>query len=117
MADLEIIEETPVTMAQLRDQLGKIKERDGELNFRSNKTEEFLNSYVTLDAKATEELKQKLEGLNIPRLKEEHIVKLIDLLPVTPEEVKSILQGYTITVTKDNLGKLASAIKEVVPEK
>jgi DNA-directed RNA polymerase subunit F len=107
-----IIEEKPITMAELKDELKKIKKRDEELNFRAEKTQEYLDIFVTLKDKEAKELFKKVEALEIPRLKPEHIVKLIDILPASPDEVKLVLQGYTITVTKENLKRVADAIKE-----
>ena len=112
MVKPEIIQETPISMVEAKDELNKIKKKDGELNFRAEKTEEYLNQFTNLDIKKSNELKGKLEGLKIPRLKEEHIIKIVDLMPLSAEEVKTILGGYTITITNDNLKKIAEAVKE-----
>ena len=116
MSKPEIKEEQPITMAELKEDLKKIKKRDEELNFRAEKTQEYLDQFVTIKDKDAKELFKKIEGLDVPRLKPEHIVKLIDILPTTPEEVKMVLQGYTITVTKENLKRIADAIKESTKE-
>lgn len=112
MTNLKISSETPVTMAELKEDLKKIKERDGSLNFRAEKTEEYMDSFATLSAKEAKELYKKIEALDVPRLKAEHIVKLVDLLPATQDEVKIVLQGYTITLTKENMKRVADAIAE-----
>ncbi|MBU0461544.1 MAG: hypothetical protein KJ574_03075 [Nanoarchaeota archaeon] len=112
MTNQVIIKETPITMAELREQLKAIKKRDEEFSFRAGKTDEYLNHFVTLKLKEAEELINKIKALDIPRLKEEHIAKIVDLLPDHLEEVKSVLQGYTITVTKENLKKIADVVSE-----
>lgn len=114
---VKVLSETPITMAELREDLKKIKERDNELNFRANKTEEYLNMFSAMDAGKAVELKDKIKKLDVPRLKEEHMTKIIDIMPSTPEEVKSLLQGYTITVNNDNLKKIADAVAEFIPKK
>ncbi len=91
-----------------------IKKRDGELNFRAGKTEEYLNYFATLKAKEADELAQKIRDLEIPRLKEEHIIKIIDLLPDDIEEVKLTLQGYPLTVTKENIKKIADVVSKYI---
>ncbi len=116
MSSLKIIAETPATMAELKEDLAKIKSRDKELSFRSNKTDEYLNQFVLLSAKEAKELKEKLEKLEIPRVKPEHIVKMVDLLPVSAEEVKTVLSGYTITISNDNCKKIADLVKEYQPK-
>ena len=111
MVKPEIIQETPISMADLKEELGKTKKKAKELNFRAEKAEEHLNQFTILSLAKSKELREKLEKLKIPRLKEEHIIKIIDLIPKTVEEIKSILQGYTVTITNDNLKKIAEVIK------
>ncbi len=112
MTKPEIIDEKPINMATLKEELKKIKKRDDALNFRAERTEEYLSQFVELKDKETKDLCKKIEALDVPRLKQEHIVKLVDILPVTPDEVKLVLQGYTITVTKENMKRVADAIQE-----
>ena len=114
MTKPEVISENPIAMAELKDELKKIKKRDEELNFRAEQTEEYLNQFVSTKPKEAKDLFKAIDDLGVPRLKPEHIIKLVDLLPTTPDEVKMILQGYTITVTKDNLKKIADVIKGAV---
>ncbi|MBW2967002.1 hypothetical protein KY362_00805 [Candidatus Woesearchaeota archaeon] len=116
MAMSDTVSEQPITMAELKDELKKIRKRDEELNFRAEKTEEYLSQFDILPDKSAKELFKKIEGLDIPRMKPEHIVKLIDILPTTQEEVHLVLQGYTITVTKENMKRVADVIKEHTKE-
>ena len=85
-----------------------IKKRDKELNFRANKTEEYLQHFATL--KNSDELLKKLEGLKIPRFKELHIAKIIDVMPQNIEDLKSILKAYPVTVSNDNLKKIMGVV-------
>jgi DNA-directed RNA polymerase subunit F len=112
MSNPNVTSETPITMAELKDELEKIKKRDNALNFRAEKTEEYLQAFGNIGDKEAKEIYKKIEALEIPRMRPEHIVKLIDILPATPEEVKLVLQGYTITVTKENLKRISDAIQE-----
>ncbi len=114
---MNILSEAPITMAQLKDDLKKIYKRDEELNFRATKTDEYLKNFVHLNLTKAKELQKALEGLNVPRLKEEHIVKLIDLLPGSIEELKTIFSGYTVTVSADNQKKIVETIKPYVSTK
>ena len=114
MSTLSIIEETPVTMVQLKEDLKKIKKRDEELNFRANKTEEYLNAFVTMKKNDAAEFSKKLHDLEIPRLKEEHMVKIVDIVPNSVEELKAIMSGYTITISADNAKKIVDVVAEYV---
>ncbi len=112
MVKPEIIHESPISMADLKEELKEIKKKTEKVNFRIEKTQEYLNQFTILDLKKSQELKEKINKLNIPRLKEEHIVKIIDLIPSSVEEVKSALSSYTITVTSANLKKIAECLKD-----
>lgn len=110
MGKPEILKEEPITMAEMKIELERIKERDEELNFRATKTEEYLQQFELPNKKKTEEMIKKIKGLKIPRLKDIHIVKVIDLMPDSIEEIKGILQAYPITVTQENMKKILGAL-------
>src|SRR3972149_577514 len=99
----KILSETPVTMAALKAEMERIKERDGELNFRGQRTEEHLAQFVKLSKEQADELAKKIEALNVSRLKPEHITKIVDLLPATLDDLKVVLQGYSLAITNDNM--------------
>ena len=115
MADLQIISEVPMNIHELKKELERIKKRDSELNFRANKTEEYLNQVAV--HKNSDELFDKIMKLSIPRLKEQHIHKIIDITPTTLNELKIVLQGYTITINNESMKKIVDAINEFLEKK
>lgn len=115
MADVQIISENPMNIHQLKKELEKIKKRDGELNFRANKTEEYLSQIATL--KNADELFDRIMKLGIPRLKEQHVHKIIDIAPATVNELKALLQAYTITVNNESMKKIVDTINEFLEKK
>ena len=117
MSDPEIISETPISMAELKDELGNIKKRDKELNFRASKVEEYLNQFVHIKGNQCKEIYEKIVKLQIPRLKDQHIYKIVDIMPATVDELKTVLQGYTITVNNENMKKIVDIINEYLPKK
>ena len=116
MPSLTIIGETPVIMVEVKENIAKIKARDKALRFRSARTEEFLNQFVHLSLHDAQELREKLEKFEIPRVKPDHIVKIVDLLPLSAEEVKSVLSGYALTISSENCKKIADLVKEYQPK-
>lgn len=116
MADMQIISETPINISQLKRELERIKKRDNELNFRSSRTEEYLNQTAS-DAKNADELFDKIMKLNIPRLREQYVHKIIDIMPTTVNELKTVLQGYTITLNNESIKKIVDAINEFFEKK
>lgn len=110
--DPEIIEKTPVSLAEVKSELSRIKKRDDKLSFRGNKTEEHINSVHSVSEKIAKEMFSAIEKLKVLRMKPEHIIKLIDLMPSTEAEVKYVVGSMTLTVSKENITKIYKIIKE-----
>ena len=104
----EIIEKQPVTLTEIKSVLEKNESED----FRAQKTYEYVKEFAKLNKKQAQELKQKLMDLNIIRLKEEIIVKIIDLLPKSEGELKAILQSFNVTLPKDQLKSILNTVVE-----
>ncbi|MBI2659167.1 hypothetical protein HYX05_03675 [Candidatus Woesearchaeota archaeon] len=115
MADAQIISEAPISIYQLKKELERIKKRDSELNFRANKTEEYLGQVAAL--KNPDELFGRIMKLNIPRLREQHVQKIIDIAPTTMNDLKVIVQGYTITLNSESMKKIVETINEFLEKK
>ena len=114
MAKPVVISETPINLSMIKEELAKIKKRDKELNFRANKVEEHLGQFSPLERKKADELYKKIDGLKVPRLRDIHIHKIIDILPTTGEDVKLVLQGYTVTVKQEHMKKVAETVKAFI---
>ena len=112
---LEILSETPINASQLKEELAKIKQRDKELNFRAAKTEEHLASIGV--NKNAEAIFDKISKLNTPRLKEQHIHKIADIMPATIKDLKVVMQGYTISLSNENMKKIADIINSFSAKK
>jgi len=102
--------ETPISCSEVKETLEAIQKKEKELNFRAQKTMDYLESTSPLSAKKAQELYKKLEGLKVSRLREVHFTKLVDIMPTKEDDVKVVLSGYAgLTVKKDDLKKIAEA--------
>ena len=110
MAPTNVIAENPISMYDLKAELEKIKKRDKELNFRAARTEEYLNQVVSFNKSS--DLYGKLVKLDIPRLKDSHIKKIMDIMPKTANDLKVVLQGYTVSVSNENIKKIVDTINQ-----
>lgn len=108
MAEIEILQETPLTMRELAEKLDEIKKRDKEVGFRAKKTAEYLALFA--EKKQKEDLKQKILELNIPRLKERHIVKVIDVMPKEIESLKALFVGENLTLKQEDLKRIVECL-------
>tara|TARA_Y100000310_G_C20586046_1_gene765456 strand:+ start:1033 stop:1380 length:348 start_codon:yes stop_codon:yes gene_type:complete len=114
MPQAEIIEEKPITMVETKEKLSSLEKKQKELNFRATKTHEYLKKFAKTDFKKSQELYKKIQDLDIPRLKDRQIVKIVDLLPGNVSDLKIIFSGETITITSENLQKIVDVMKEYV---
>ena len=115
MPNPKLIEEKPVTLVDLKNDLEKIEKRDKELNFRATKTEDHLDSIETF--KDIRPVFEKINKLNIPRLREQHIYKIIDTMPKTVKDLKVVMQGYTVSLNNENLKKIVDVINSFTEKK
>lgn len=63
-----------------------------------------------MSIKDAEEIKKKLRGLDITRLNEKHIAKIIDVMPTDVESLKLIFAGET-SVKQEDLEKVLECLK------
>lgn len=112
MQNINVVDKEALSLAELKEELLNIQKRDEELGFRSGKTLEYVNSFSTLSKEKFDELKAKLVELDIPRLKDDHMVKIADLLPVSVADLDVILQGYPITISKENQARIVEVVAD-----
>ena len=110
MAEIKIISETPITLTEVKEKVTKIKEREIELGFKINRTKEYIDNFIQLKPKEVEELKKKLTELNVPRLRDRHIVKILDILPKNMDGLKTIFAGEPVTIKQEELKKILDTV-------
>ena len=59
-----------------------------------------------------EELFDEIESLDVPRLKDKHIIKLIDFLPKTVEDLDVIIEGYPLTLSDEDKEAIVETITD-----
>ena len=112
MVNPQFVEEKSLSLVDAKAILAKIEKRDEEMNYLSNKAKEYLDNFVTLSVKKKEELQKNLADLNLTRLKEDHIMKIIDFLPKTIEDLKTVLQAYPLSMPKKDQEAIVKVVKE-----
>jgi DNA-directed RNA polymerase subunit F len=112
MSSPTVLEETSIPNYAVKEAL-LANQKEGELNFRANKTLEYLNAVPVVKKKDGEKAVAELMKLEIPRFKDVHAHKLVDAMPVGVEEVKSVLSAYTITLSKENLDRIQEVLSKI----
>ena len=80
-------------------------ERDSENEFKK-----FIKKFVKIKLEKIKEMRKKLEELNLLKMKPEHIVKIIDLMPEDAECINKIFND--ISLDEDETKKILEIVKE-----
>src|SRR3989344_6863689 len=102
----KIISQTAITLSELKSEIEVMKKREAEPSVRVTKMEDYINSFSPLPAAKEKQLIEAIRKLEVPRMRDEFIYKIIDLLPSTVDDLKVIMQGYVISVSNENLAKI-----------
>lgn len=111
MSEFTIIEENPVTLSILKDQLKAI-EKEGTLSFRGEKTKNYVETFELLSSKDSKKFSEEIKELNIPRLRDRHIVKILDIMPKDLDSLKILLSGETLTINSEDMKKILDVIPQ-----
>ena len=106
MANIKILEERPITISEVKERIWENKNPIP----KGIKTLAYLKSVSTLKEKKALELKEELEKLGLARLKDKHIVKLIDIMPTDMDSLKVIL-SQDVTLKQEDLQKILEVLK------
>lgn len=80
------------------------KDKDNDEFFK------FMKNFMKLDPKQAKELRKKIEELKLMKIRPEHLVKIIDLLPEDEEDLNKIF--IDVSLDKDETKKVLDTIKE-----
>ncbi|MEM4499873.1 MAG: hypothetical protein QXD62_00800 [Candidatus Woesearchaeota archaeon] len=98
----------PVSIAEIKELLEK---RESEIkDIRIKKTLEYCKEFAKVDAKTARKIIEELKNLQILRLNDEIIVKIVDLFPKNEGTLKAILEGFNVTLTKDQITSILNIL-------
>ena len=94
---------TPLSMAESMEYIEKEKKVEKPVA-------EFIKKFVKITPKEAKELRKKLEALNIIKLNDTNISKIIDILPEKAEEINKIF--VDISLDENETKRILDTIKE-----
>ncbi len=111
MSEFQVLEEAALSLVDVKKSLHALQ-AEGPLSFRAEKTKAYLEGFDLYDAKEASALTKKIVALNIPRLKERHIVKVIDIMPKDLDSLRLLLSTETLTIKDEDLKKILDVIPQ-----
>lgn len=83
-----------------------------EMTYEQKMAYENANEFVKLTKKKAEQLIAELKGLGLMKLTDEMMIKLVDLLPGTIDELKIMLANSKIAFKKKELEDIMTIVKK-----
>ncbi len=92
-----------LSMSEAIEYVKKIKDKEKDVA-------EFMKKFIKLNVKEAKELRKKIEGLGLMKIKTEHIAKILDLMPESIGELNKIF--IDISLDEDEAKNILETIKE-----
>ena len=93
-----------LTMYEADEILADLKETDKSREIRT-----FIKKFSNTDAKTAEKIKKELEALNLIKLKNSDIVKIVEILPENAIELNKII--IEASLDENEINKILDTIK------
>ncbi len=97
-----IKDQTPLTYGEVVSLIG-----DGE---KAKKIKDFVKEFYSLKPQDAKALKEELIGLKIIKLKDEHIVNIVNFLPQDASDVLKILADTSLE--QEEINKILDVVKK-----
>jgi len=107
----KILNQKPLPLAEVLSLL-KDRAKGGDLNPVEQKVHDFAKQFSKLNKSKVAQLRKDIESLEIPRLSEDQLVELVNIVPLDLGEVRAVLAGSKTTVTPDNIKKLVEVMRK-----
>jgi DNA-directed RNA polymerase subunit F len=103
----KVLNEEYVTKAEIKKILSERK----DLEMEQKLIKEHTGNYKKLNVEKALKLKDNLKNMNNIKLKEDLIIKIIDILPASIDELKVVLQMSLIPFSDEEIEKVFELVK------
>ena len=93
---MAVKEERPITMAEVVSLAG-----DSE---KAEEIKKFIKKFNKMDVKKVLEMKEELKSLDLIKLKDAHIVKIVDFVPKDASELNKVI--IEVSLDSDEVAKI-----------
>ena len=99
-----ILDRCPLNLNELQDILKDIDDNEKKIEI-----EAYLKKFLKTKPEVAKKIKEGLEGLDLLKIKREHIVKIVDLLPKDNSDLNKIF--IDVSLTEDENNKILELVK------
>ncbi len=108
----QVISEEILTLGEVRELLDEIKKdrekENKELGYELRKAITHADTFSKLDAKKSRELMNEL--LKLEKMKQEIAVRIVDILPISNDEIRSIYAKERYTLSEAELKQILDLV-------
>ncbi|MFW5704500.1 MAG: hypothetical protein ACOCXG_01535 [Nanoarchaeota archaeon] len=110
MSNYKILSKEEISNPEVLDAINA-KEKERELTYREGKVQDYLNANKGLDLKTFKKAVEEITSLEIPRLENSHILKIVELMPVNGTELRAIVSHSGTILVDENVTKILDVLK------
>jgi len=104
-----VIEEEPLTLAEVKELLAKF-ERDENAGYELRKAIEHSKKFAKLSAEDARKLVEEL--MQLEKIRKEIAVKIADILPLSPTEVRAIYAKERYNLNDEEIKKILEIVSK-----
>ena len=113
MGNFKIIEKKPMSLSEVVSNIKGIKKGGKrEITYREDKILKFSKNFNLVKPKDVEKFLSELVELNIPRLDNSQMIKIIDVLPKDGTELRAIVSNSGTIIVDDDVNKILEVVSK-----
>lgn len=97
-----IKEQQPLTISEVISLVGDTEKEE--------KLKTFVKQFVKMDADKAKEMTEEIKALDLIKLKNEHIIKIVDFMPEDASDLNKVLPG--VALNQDEITKILEITKK-----
>lgn len=97
-----ILESHPLPLAEVKEYVKDLDE--------NKPIHAYLKAFLKITVADAKKLAEEITALNNPKIRENHIIKIVDLLPKDSEEVNKIF--IDVSLSEEEANKLVEVVKK-----
>lgn len=105
---MKILKKIPLSISEIEEFIKEKKEGESK---KIEVMREYIKKFAKLKPEEAKKLRNELKALNIAKLGEEQIVKIIDILPEDAEDLRKIFFASS-TLNQDEIQKILEVVKK-----
>jgi DNA-directed RNA polymerase subunit F len=99
------------TLGEVKAILEDISKEENEENKKIKETLTYLKKFVKSKPEHIKKLKEAVQNLNLDKLNQKSIAKIVDLMPEDAEDLKKIFFGEDINLEQDEISTILETLK------